>query len=91
MVPGFMIQGGDPTGTGNGGESIYGEPFKDEFHKRIKFNRRGMVAMVNNGKNTNKSQFFITFGECSHLDKINTIFGKVTGDSIYQLLSFQQL
>lgn len=46
MVPGFMIQGGDPTGTGTGGESIYGKPFADEFHQRLKFSHRGIVAMV---------------------------------------------
>ncbi len=64
MIPGFMIQGGDPTGSGTGGESIYGAPFKDEVHQRLKFNRRGIVAMANLGKDTNTSQFFITFGEC---------------------------
>ena len=64
MIPGFMIQGGDPTGTGSGGESIYGRPFKDQFHQRLRFNRRGIVAMANVGKDSNGSQFFITFGEC---------------------------
>lgn len=91
MIPGFMIQGGDPTGTGEGGESIYPVPFKDEFHQRLKFVRRGMIAMANAGKNTNKSQFFITFGECNHLNKKHTIFGKVVGDTIYNLLSMQSL
>ncbi len=47
LIPGFMIQGGDPTGTGSGGESIYGKPFIDEFHQRLKFSHRGIVAMVN--------------------------------------------
>lgn len=50
LIPGFMIQGGDPTGTGNGGSSIYGEPFIDEFHQRLKFAHRGIVAMANSGK-----------------------------------------
>jgi len=62
MIPGFMIQGGDPTGTGTGGESIYGKPFKDEPHQRLKFTRRGIVAMANCGKDSNGSQFFMTFG-----------------------------
>lgn len=47
LIPGFMVQGGDPTGTGTGGESIYGSPFKDEFHQRLKFSHRGLVAMAN--------------------------------------------
>lgn len=64
LISGFMIQGGDPTGTGMGGESIYDGPFKDEFHQRLKFTKRGIIAMANSGKNTNKSQFFITFGAC---------------------------
>lgn len=46
VVPGFMIQGGDPTGTGQGGESIFGQPFQDEFHQRLRFTHRGIVAMV---------------------------------------------
>ncbi|KAK5241420.1 Peptidyl-prolyl isomerase cwc27, partial [Cryomyces antarcticus] len=51
LVPGFVIQGGDPTGTGSGGESSFdGEPFADEFHSRLKFNRRGLLGMANTGK-----------------------------------------
>jgi peptidyl-prolyl cis-trans isomerase SDCCAG10 len=51
-----MVQGGDPTGTGKGGQSIYGAPFMDEYHTRLKFNHRGIVAMANIGEsNTNKS------------------------------------
>ncbi|CAG5100018.1 Similar to CWC27: Spliceosome-associated protein CWC27 homolog (Pongo abelii) [Cotesia congregata] len=60
LVKGFIVQGGDPTGTGEGGESIYGRPFKDEFHTRLRFCRRGLVAMANAGKDDNGSQFFIT-------------------------------
>lgn len=60
IVPGFIVQGGDPTGTGDGGESIYGGAFKDEFHSRLRFLGRGMVAMANEGSNSNRSQFFIT-------------------------------
>jgi peptidyl-prolyl cis-trans isomerase SDCCAG10 len=86
-----MIQGGDPTGTGSGGESIYGFPFKDEFHQRLRFSRRGIVAMANSGKDSNGSQFFITFGDCEHLNKKHTIFGKITGDTIYNLMALQSL
>ena len=57
----LQIQTGDPTGTGTGGKSIWGRPFKDEFHGRIKFNHRGQVAMANENKpHSNQSQFFIT-------------------------------
>ena len=91
MIPGFMVQGGDPTGTGTGGQSIYGQHFKDEFHQRLKFTRRGMVAMANWGPNTNGSQFFITFGECEHLNKKHTIFGRVIGDTIYNLMALQSI
>lgn len=91
LIPGFMIQGGDPTGTGSGGESIYGFPFKDEFHQRLRFSRRGIVAMANAGKDSNGSQFFITFGDCDHLYKKHTIFGKITSDTIYNLMALQDL
>lgn len=60
IIAGFMIQTGDPTATGTGGDSSYGAPFVDEFHSRLKFSHRGLVAMANVKKNDNKSQFFIT-------------------------------
>ena len=74
IIKDFMIQTGDPTGTGTGGESIYGEPFADEFHTRLGFRHRGMVAMANAGKaNTNESQFFISLGDkAPWLDKKHT-------------------
>eukprot|EP01114_Cavostelium_apophysatum_P024533 TRINITY_DN9631_c0_g1_i1.p1 TRINITY_DN9631_c0_g1~~TRINITY_DN9631_c0_g1_i1.p1 ORF type:complete len:535 (-),score=123.63 TRINITY_DN9631_c0_g1_i1:3-1382(-) len=79
LIPGFMIQGGDPTGTGKGGESIWKKPFGDEFSMRLQHSARGVVSMANSGPDSNKSQFFITFGPCSHLDKKHTVFGKVVG------------
>uniref|UniRef100_K3WTN7 PPIase cyclophilin-type domain-containing protein n=1 Tax=Globisporangium ultimum (strain ATCC 200006 / CBS 805.95 / DAOM BR144) TaxID=431595 RepID=K3WTN7_GLOUD len=88
IIAGFMVQGGDPTGTGNGGESIYGGAFIDEFHSRLKFNHRGLVAMANENKpNTNHSQFFFTLDACEFLEKKHTIFGKITGNTIFNLLS----
>ena len=62
VFPDFMIQGGDPTGTGMGGESIYGESFEDEFSREL-FNLRGALSMANSGPNTNGSQFFIVNNE----------------------------
>lgn len=113
LVPGFILQGGDPTGTGSGGESIYdggafnepreengiwpeeerkgknagpyGVGFKDEFHSRLKFNRRGLLGMANEGPDTNGSQFFITLGATPELQGKNTLFGRVAGDTIYNV------
>nr|QMV80864.1 peptidylprolyl cis-trans isomerase 57 [Clitoria ternatea] len=87
IIKDFLVQGGDPTGTGTGGESIYGAVFVDEFHSRLKFKHRGIVAMANAGSpNSNGSQFFITLDRCDWLDRKHTIFGKVTGDTMYNLL-----
>nr|XP_039270718.1 spliceosome-associated protein CWC27 homolog [Styela clava] len=86
VVPGFIVQGGDPTGTGSGGESIFGKPFKDELHQRLRFVRRGLVAMANAGPNDNASQFFFTLGPCNDLNKKHTIFAKVTGDTVYNMV-----
>ncbi|XP_065211113.1 RING-type E3 ubiquitin-protein ligase PPIL2 [Planococcus citri] len=75
----FMIQGGDPTGTGTGGESIWKKPFEDEFKPNLTHSGRGILSMANSGTNTNKSQFFITFRSCRHLDNKHTVFGKIVG------------
>ena len=88
----FMIQTGDPTNTGNGGSSIYQEDFRDEFHSRLKFNHRGVVAMANKNKpNTNGSQFFITLDKCEDMDKKFTIFGKVTGPTFFNAVNISNL
>lgn len=73
----FMLQTGDPTGTGKGGMSIWGKSFPDEFDDSLKHNTRGVLSMANNGPDTNKSQFFITYAAQKHLDMKYTIFGKV--------------
>ncbi|XP_058267985.1 spliceosome-associated protein CWC27 homolog isoform X1 [Hemibagrus wyckioides] len=91
VVPDFIIQGGDPTGTGTGGESTYGRPFKDEFHSRLRFNRRGLVAMANAGPHDNGSQFFFTLGRADELNNKHTIFGKVTGDTVYNMLRLAEV
>lgn len=111
LVPGFILQGGDPTGTGHGGESIYdagalsgdldpwpmdmrhgrnagptGIGFKDEFHSRLKFNRRGLLGMANESTpDTNGSQFFFTLDKADELTGKNTLFGRIAGDTIYTL------
>ncbi|CAG8452438.1 8532_t:CDS:10 [Dentiscutata erythropus] len=73
------IQGGDPTGTGKGGESYWKKDFVDEFKSNLSHNERGLLSMANRGKNTNSSQFFFTFRPCVHLDNKHTIFGKIVG------------
>ncbi|KAG6841924.1 hypothetical protein C0991_005104 [Blastosporella zonata] len=89
LVPGFMIQTGDPTGTGTGGESYWGTPFRDEHDLKgaAKHDTRGVLAMANKGAGTNGSQFYITFKPASHLDKKHTVFGKlVGGEEVLDLL-----
>ena len=77
VIKSFMIQGGDPTGTGMGGESIWGSNFQDEFSSEIQFDRPGLLAMANAGPNTNGSQFFITTIPTPWLNMKHTIFGEV--------------
>ncbi|KAG0914595.1 hypothetical protein G6F33_004108 [Rhizopus arrhizus] len=76
-IPGFMIQTGDPTGTGKGGNSLWGNKFNDAIISTPKHNSRGIVSMANSGPNTNGSQFFITYAKHPHLDTKYTVFGKV--------------
>ena len=77
IIKNFMIQGGDPTGTGRGGKSIWGKVFKNEYGPNIVFDKAGILAMANAGPNTNGSQFFITVAPTPWLNGGYTIFGKV--------------
>ncbi|KAF7727768.1 heme binding [Apophysomyces ossiformis] len=78
IIPDFMIQGGDPTGTGRGGASIYGDKFEDEIHPQLKHTGAGILSMANAGPNTNGSQFFITLAPTPWLDGKHAIFGRIS-------------
>ncbi|MDN3507902.1 MAG: peptidylprolyl isomerase [Simkaniaceae bacterium] len=87
VIKGFMIQGGDPTGTGRGGQSTWGKPFADECSKDVTFDKKGLLAMANAGPGTNGSQFFITTAKAPWLNGKHTIFGEVTeGYSVIEKL-----
>jgi len=77
VIKNFMIQCGDPTGTGRGGASIWNAPFEDEVSAQAQFNKPGILAMANAGPGTNGSQFFITTAATPWLNSKHTIFGEV--------------
>ena len=87
VIRGFMIQGGDPTGTGRGGDSIWHRPFKNEYAPNVVFDRPGVLAMANAGPDTNRSQFFITVAPATWLNGGYTIFGRVVEgmDTVYRI------
>lgn len=88
VIKDFIIQGGDKTNTGEGSDSIYGAPYPDEVHPRLKFRYRGMMGVASAGKGTktNGSQFFIVLDRSPSLDMKHTLFGKVVGQTLYNLV-----
>jgi len=88
----FMLQGGDPTGTGRGGQSIWGKPFADEYGASpLTHSARGVLSMANKGKNTNTSQFFILYRTSPHLDRKHTVFGKVIAEDPESMETLRKL
>lgn len=77
VIRGFVAQGGSPGNSGKGGESIYGKYFDDEIVETLRHDKRGMLSMANKGPNKNGSQFFITLDKATHLNNVNTVFGRV--------------
>ncbi|CAD7971836.1 unnamed protein product [Amoebophrya sp. A25] len=92
IIKDYIVQGGDPLGTGNTCESIFGEPYPTEIHGRLQFRNRGMIAVANAGKHTktNGSQFFFSLGSARELNGVHTIFGKVIGNSLYNLVKLSE-
>mmetsp|Transcript_2502 Transcript_2502/g.5242 ORF Transcript_2502/g.5242 Transcript_2502/m.5242 type:complete len:158 (-) Transcript_2502:235-708(-) len=91
IIKDFMIQGGDPSGTGRGGQSCWGQPFADEITRDLKHTGAGILSMANSGPNTNGSQFFVTLAPTPWLDGKHTIFGRVSsGMGVVQKLGLIQ-
>ncbi|KAJ2236168.1 Peptidyl-prolyl cis-trans isomerase cyp10 [Coemansia sp. RSA 485] len=90
-IRGFMVQMGDPTGTGKGGESIWGRRFEDEIRPALKHDRRGTVSMANSGPDTNGSQFFITYDRQPSLDAKYTVFARVIDGSETTLAALERV
>jgi len=86
IIKDFMVQGGDPTGTGGGGESIWGGKFQDEFNSKAMFDKIGILAMANAGPHTNGSQFFITTTKTPWLNGKHTIFGYLNDKESFNTL-----
>eukprot|EP01064_Diplonema_japonicum_P002907 TRINITY_DN11889_c0_g2_i1.p1 TRINITY_DN11889_c0_g2~~TRINITY_DN11889_c0_g2_i1.p1 ORF type:complete len:188 (+),score=27.11 TRINITY_DN11889_c0_g2_i1:59-565(+) len=78
IISDFMVQMGDPTGTGRGGKSCWGHAFEDECTRNLKHTGAGILSMANSGPDTNGSQFFLTLGPAEWLDGKHTIFGRVS-------------
>ncbi len=92
VIKNFMIQGGDPSGTGTGGNSIWAKPFEDEVSPDVKFDKPGLLAMANAGPNTNGSQFFVTTAKTPWLNMHHTIFGEVSlGYDVVQKIENTQI
>lgn len=94
LLRGFILQGGDPTGTGSGGHSVSGQLVPPEYHMRLKWTRRGLVGvagMEEGGGGGGGSQFFITFAPALDLYRKATLFGKIVGDTIYNLVRMGEL
>ncbi|OAD53398.1 Peptidyl-prolyl cis-trans isomerase CWC27 like protein [Eufriesea mexicana] len=90
VIKGFIRHGGDPTSTGEGGK-IYGEPFKDDFRTRLCTCGRGIIAMANAVKDDNSSKFIFTLGSTPDLQNKHTIFGKITGGTIYNMFKLEEV
>jgi len=93
VIRDFVVQGGDKTGSGDSSESIYGQPYPDEIHPRLKFRYRGMMGIASAGANTktNGSQFFICMDRAPSLDRKHTLFAKVVGQTIYNLVRLNEV